>query len=258
MVLVSAVGPLMEVDPIRRDRFAGGADPPGRGGGMVPPYDASGDGAGEPGDGTARMIDDGMTDEELVRRWQAGGDREDVFARLTARYGQQLARLFRRMGFDDETIEDLAQNALCQVFESLDGFRGRSSLRTWLYRIARNAGLKELRRRRAQKRSGLEVPLDDLAGEGGETPGNPHLVDRDHGPLDRLISEEERRRVRAAVDELSPAERNLALMRIWHGRSVRDAARVLKKPEGTIKSGWARVRAKLSKKLGAQFSDLPP
>ncbi len=205
------------------------------------------------------MHDDNTPDDELVRRWQAGRQREEVFAILQQRYAPELARTFQRMRFDEETSRDLVQDTLLQAFRALARFRQDSSFRTWLHQIARNAGLKRLRREQTQKRAGQGVPLAELDEDRPERADLRHAQVEDlDGPLSTLVAEEDRRRVRAAVDELPAADRSMVFFRIWQELSVRETAQVMNKPEGTIKSGWARIRKTLGEKLGPQFSDLPP
>ncbi len=152
------------------------------------------------------MQHDPTSDDQLVRRWQAGQSREDIFAVLEGRYAPELARTFRRMGFDHETCKDLGQETLLQVFRSLDGFRRASSFRTWLHRIARTAALKRLRHHQTQKRAGQEVALDEITDPDG--PPEKAFDETKEGPLAHLLAEEDRQRVRAAVDELPAADRS--------------------------------------------------
>jgi RNA polymerase sigma-70 factor (ECF subfamily) len=204
------------------------------------------------------MLDE--TDDDLVRRWQTGEARDEVFAVLQRRYAPEIASALRRMGFEADVCRDLGQETFLQAFRSLDRFRGASTFRTWLHKIARSSGLKHLRQRRTQKRAAVEVSLDEDFGNGHET-GNdarPELADPRDGPHERLAAKEVMQRVRVAVGELPPADRRMFRFRAWHGLSVRETAQAMKKPEGTIKSGWSRIRERLEEKLGPHFSDLPP
>lgn len=201
------------------------------------------------------MIDERTSDRELVRRWQAGVSREEVFEILQRRYARSFAQMFRRMGFDDATCEDLVQEAFFQTFRFLGGFRLDASVRTWIYQIARNVALKRHRHDGTKKRTGQEVRLDDVDGDDRNLEQDPRVVRADgpDGPHGRLVSKERTQQVRTVLDELSPVERRMVRFRVWHGLSVRETAQAMRKPEGTIKSGWARLR----KKLVSQFADLP-
>lgn len=205
------------------------------------------------------MVDPTLPDEELARLWQKTPGREDVFELLVYRYQTELAGFFRGMRFDDEDCRDLAQETFVQVFRGLADFRHGASLHTWLYEIARNAAYKRLRGQRTQKRTGHELPLDEITGEERELAEDPRQRSAPReAALDALLSEEERRQVRVVVDELAPEDRNMVLFRIWQELSVRETSLAMNKPEGTVKSGWSRICATLSKKLGSQLWDLPP
>ena len=204
------------------------------------------------------MLDDTTPDKELVREWQAGQSRERVFAILQGRYTPELGRSYRRMGFSDEIGEELIQETLLQAFRGLEKFRHQSSFRTWLHQIARNVARKWIRRRGAKKRTGREVPLDEVVDDQEEelAPRAKAGSGREN-PLGQLVVDEQKRRVWAALRELPEAEQAMVRFRIWQQLSVRETARAMNKPEGTIKSSWSRILGKLKKKLGPHVSDLP-
>jgi RNA polymerase sigma-70 factor (ECF subfamily) len=87
-----------------------------------------------------------VADEALVRRFQSGADREGAFVELFERYGPITYAFLRRRIGNADTAAELNQELYMAVLEGLDRFRGESSFKTWLFRMAQNR-LSNLRRR---------------------------------------------------------------------------------------------------------------
>jgi RNA polymerase sigma-70 factor (ECF subfamily) len=121
-------------------------------------------------------------DDRLVRRFQDGRDREGAFAALYDRYGPlTLAFLTRRIGNPDLAAE-LNQDLYIAVIQSLDRFRGESSFKTWLFRMAQNR-LSNLRRRWRTHLDELpDAAPDDLVAD---------LKDREDRAPDTVVGREE-------------------------------------------------------------------
>jgi len=110
----------------------------------------------------ARM--DGLTDEELVGRWQAADgdpDAERFLAELFRRHQTKVAAWCYQITGDVNSAADLAQEVFLKAFQGLPSFRKGSKFTTWLYSIARNRSLDELRsRRRRVEETSEEFPED--------------------------------------------------------------------------------------------------
>ena len=127
------------------------------------------------------------------------------------RHAPALARFASSFGVRDE-IDDLVQDTFVRAFQSLDGFRGDSSFRTWLFTIERRLLLD---RRRAEKRrpSRVEVQEGDAATE--------------YDALDGMVAREAAHRVSEAMKELSPTQREVFALRVSEGLSYREIAEVV-------------------------------
>jgi RNA polymerase sigma-70 factor (ECF subfamily) len=160
---------------------------------------------------------EGPSDLDLIARWKRGEER--AATELVARHAQALARFASSFGARDD-IDDLVQETFVRAFQSLDGFRGESSFRTWLFTIERRLLLD---RRRAEKRrpSRVEVQEGDASTE--------------YDALDVLVAGEAAQRVRAAMKQLSPTQREVFALRVSEGLSYREIAEVVGTTEGAAR-----------------------
>jgi RNA polymerase sigma-70 factor (ECF subfamily) len=174
----------------------------------------------------------GLDDPELVRRVRAG-DRT-AFAALVRRHGGALQRFARLFVRDPSTAEEVVQDAWIAVLEGLDGFEGRASFKTWLFRILAN------RARTRAVREGRSVPFSALAEtERDERALDPERFDAsghwrdppvgwsDETP-ERLALEAETRAVmEAAVAALPPAQRAVLVLRDEDGLETEEICNLL-------------------------------
>jgi len=153
-------------------------------------------------------------DEELVRRFQDGTDREAAIMELFERYGALTqAFLTRRIGNRDLAAE-LNQELYISVIQSLDRFRGDASFKTWLFRLAQNR-LSNLRRR-------WRTHLDELPDAAPEDLVD-QLSDRDDQAPDAVVG---RGQVQASLHrclaQLAEVERAVVLGLYYDGVSLKD------------------------------------
>lgn len=173
-----------------------------------------------------------VDDRELVLAAQAGDQR--ALDTLLRRHQPRLHALCRRMVTNDADALDALQEAMLAIVRGLARFDGRAAFSTWSYRVATNACLDELRRRK-------RVP----------DPGLPTLehVPRDPGPsLDDASSD--RLDLDGALAELAPEFRAAVVLRDQLGLDYAEIAEVLGIPPGTVRSRIARGRAALAATLG--------
>lgn len=177
------------------------------------------------------------------------GDQAE-FARLVEAYSGVIYRLAMKMLHDPQDAEDILQETFVKAYRHLPDFDGRSSLSTWLYRIATNEALMFLRRRRFG-----QVSIDDpSAGEQQEA--EPlQIIDWCCIPEVELMSAEARRTMQQAVDTLPESLRVVFLLRDIEGLSTREVSQVLQLSEEAVKTRLSRARLRLRELLSAYFSD---
>ena len=179
---------------------------------------------------------------------QAGDKAE--FARLVEAYSGSIYRMTLNMVNDTQDAEDVLQNTFLQAFNHLRDFEGRSSLSTWLYRIAVNEALMLIRRRSPNQ---FSIDEDTYTEEGEQEP--LQIVDWCCLPENELLSLETRKKLDSAIQRLSPALRTVFLLRDVEGLSIKETAEVLNLNESVIKTRLLRARLHLRELLTAYFRD---
>ena len=183
------------------------------------------------------LVDD--PDVDLVDRWKAGDDR--AFEELVERHQQRVFRLLMRMMGNREEAEDVAQETFLSLHRHGKRFRGDSRFSTFVYRVAANAALN---RRRSLGRSRARIDKLKVRTEAGDD-----LPVAPRNPEDATAGAELTARVRAALQELSPALRMPVILYDIEGLSYGEIAKVLGIAEGTVKSRIHRARRALRDEL---------
>jgi RNA polymerase sigma-70 factor, ECF subfamily len=171
-----------------------------------------------------------------------GADRE----RLTDIFRSQRHRLFHtalRLLGNTEDAEDAVQEGLLSAIRNSHRFEGRARLSTWLTRIVLNAALMRLRSRRAYE----SVPIDEPVAQQGGLRISELLVDSGPSPEEACVRAEQRRILNQALKGLSARQRQAIALRDFHGMTSKEAARILGRSEGTVKSQVHRARRQLSR-----------
>ena len=177
-------------------------------------------------------------DEELIAA-VLGGD-SGAFSVIVRRYeGAVAATVIGIMGPGDEA-EEVGHETMIKLFRSLDGFKGEASLKTFLTRIAVNASLDALRRRKRN----IKRYVDPIADE-----DQARWEDRLPSDEDQARDFENRQVVHLALSQLKPEFRAVAVLRLMQGFSVEEVADILGAPTGTILSRLSRAKTQLAKIL---------
>ncbi len=164
------------------------------------------------------------------------------------RHSGAIYNLALRMMGNPQEAEEVMQEAFISAFRALPRFEGRSQLGTWLYRIAYNAALMRLRRRRAPTFS-LDEPWETDDGE--LVPRQ--FVDWTAVPDSMLLNKELRGVLETALAALSPSLRSVFVLRDIEGLSTAETAEALELTETNVKVRLHRARLALREKLSAYF-----
>lgn len=177
------------------------------------------------------------------------GDRE-AYAQLVEYYSPKIYRLALRMVDDPLEAEDILQETFLNAFRSIQKFEGRSSLGTWLYRIATNQALMHLR-----KRSPTLVSVDEPIPGLDDPDQKRELVDWCCLPEDEFMTSETQTKLKEAIQGLSPALKTVFVLRDLHHLTTRETAQVLDISESAVKTRLLRARLHLRDALSSYFSE---
>ncbi len=175
------------------------------------------------------------------------GDRSE-FARLVDAYYSSIYRLGLKMLNNPQDAEDILQETFLKAFRHLNSFDGRSSIATWLYRIATNEALMHLRKHKVETLS-----IDEPGEENGEEQEPLEIVDWCCIPEKELMSAEGRRVMDEAVGKLHPSLRVVFLLRDVEGLSTQETAEALNLSEVAVKTRLSRARLRLREELSAYY-----
>ena len=181
-----------------------------------------------------------LTDERLIEL-ALDGD-EEAFGLLVRRYQRRLTAFLSQLVGDLELARELSQEAFVRAWSALARFDPKYRFSTWLFRIAHNLGIDQLRRRRLKT-----VSLYRTDAEGDEV--EVVMPDAGKDPLGHLENHALASELREVIDELRPEYRELVLLRHFAGLSYQDIADFKEMPLGTVKNKLFRAHSVLRKAL---------
>jgi RNA polymerase sigma-70 factor (ECF subfamily) len=180
---------------------------------------------------------------EFVTRLQANEDA--AYDELVRTYHTSVFQVAYRMLGDSGDAADVCQDIFIKVFRNVRGFRGDSSLKTWIFRIAFSEILNRMRWWKRRFRSSTVSLDDDHNGNGSPI----HLTAGTPSPLQALESKEREQAIQQALTKLSGEHRSIVVLRDIEGFSYNEIANILGISCGTVKSRLARARADMKKSL---------
>jgi len=186
------------------------------------------------------------SDNELVREFIAGN--EAAFTQLVTRYKDALTNYLNMIVGDYDVAVDLSQEAFLRVYRNIRRYSNIYQFSTWIYRIATNLAIDEIRYRR---RRGQVFYNNVWANSAARDDGTPEfeLSDTRRSPRDEVLRKESQQVLRDAIRSLPEKYRTAFILKEVQELPYDEVARVLRCSPGTIKSRLHRARELLQRKL---------
>jgi RNA polymerase sigma-70 factor (ECF subfamily) len=186
----------------------------------------------------------------LVRQLQAGDHLAENYEKLFRRFRPLVHAFFIRKGFPSEESRDLTQEVFLRVFKGIDTFRGESRFERWLWEIADNIYLNELRRRKTEKRNAIEQSLDARPVSDSESSQALQIPAPDLSPEELVLQRQSLKDLRAAFQDLPAQMRRCCILRYEKGLKYQEIAVVMKISIETVKAHLHQARKRLTARLG--------
>ncbi len=188
-----------------------------------------------------------MNEQEIIERAKKGDPHAQSI--LVNQYSKRVYNLALRILRNREEAEDVLQETFLTVINKLDTFDGRSSFFTWVYRIATNASLMLLRKKKIRRANFRDNDLD---------PEQMHLtnvVDWTQDPTARIENKEIKQRIDEALSTLKEKYKTVFVLRDIEGLSTRETAEILDISEENVKIRLLRARQALRNYLSQYYEE---
>ncbi len=171
---------------------------------------------------------------KLIQEFNEGN--EQAFNPLVLRYKEKIYWIVRRMIPDHDEADDVTQNVFIKAYQSLNTFKGESSFYTWIYRIAINLSLNEIRRRKIRKTFSLDEEIHQVSST-------------DAHPLEMMEREERTKLIQEAIDLLPEKQKKVFLLRYYEELPYEEIAKILKTSVGGLKANYFHAVKKIGEHI---------
>lgn len=192
------------------------------------------------------IVADPTSDHALLEATRIGD--EDAFAELVGRYRNPITSYIYRMTNDYDGAVDLAQETFVRVYRAAERYQTTYAFSTYIYRIATNLAISELRKRKRRKLVSL---TGFFQSKDGSEPQEFNPADSRPLADTELVDAERRNAVQRAIGTLPEKYRAPLILRDVDGKSYEEISRILETSEGTVKSRISRARGFLREKMRA-------
>ncbi len=186
-----------------------------------------------------------LTDEEIIEKIKGGSI--ELFEVIVSRYQRKLINYIYRMINDFDSAMELCQEVFIKVYNSLDKYNPCYKFTTWIHRIASNATIDWMRKKK----------IDAYSLDGWEDEDSPSLGQQiasdDLTPLEKLEMRQLRGRIDDAIDDLPFIYKQLIVLRHLNELSYEEISNAVELPLGTVKNRIFRGREMLKAKLVSEM-----
>lgn len=173
---------------------------------------------------------DHRSDLELIEEFRHGNDK--AFNLLVLRYQEKIYWVVRRLLPDHDEADDVVQDIFVKVYRSLNTFKGDSSFYTWLYRIAMNLSLNEIRRKKTRRTFSLD---ENVA----------QHESKDPLPLEMMEREERTKLIKEAIERLPEKQKKVFVLRYYEELPYEEISKILKTSVGGLKANYFHAVRKI-------------
>jgi RNA polymerase sigma-70 factor (ECF subfamily) len=186
-------------------------------------------------------------EDALIEALKAGLD--EAYERLIDRFQQPVYNLVFRLMDDPGDASDVVQEVFLKIFRNIGAFRGTSSLKTWIYRIAFNEAYNHRRWFTRHRRQEIGLDIEDES-----CPNFQEILpDRSRSAFDIVSDHETHAMIEQALGEVNPAFRAAVVLRDIEDLSYEEIAEILQVSLGTVKSRILRGREALRRVLAGKL-----
>lgn len=180
--------------------------------------------------------------KKLIQKAKKGD--VNAFEQLVLAHEKKVFNIaFRIMG-NQEDAYDISQETFIKVFRNLEKFNEKSTFSTWVYRIATNSCLDELRKRKGKETDSLDKEI-----EAKDSSVLKQVASKDSSPEEHFFEQIENKEISDAINSLPDDQKSVVVLRDINGFSYNEIEQITEVSIGTIKSRISRGRAQLKKIL---------
>jgi RNA polymerase sigma-70 factor (ECF subfamily) len=181
-------------------------------------------------------------EKALIKKAQRGNIL--AFESLVKNYDRQVLQLAYNMVNNTQDAEDIYQEVLVRVYKNLHRFEFKSEFSTWLYRVVVNYCINFNKKRRRLKAYSIDKEFQN-----GDENWKKSVKSEEQNPEESFLNLELSREIEAALQQLSPKQKTVFILRHYHGHKLKEIAEILKCSEGTVKNYLFRATQKMQRQL---------